>query len=155
MPNFGAGWNINPNTASTTVPMGVLQGTAAISGMLYEVNAGANGVTADNAVSYGIVRTTSIGTTSTTVTPNDVGNGAATAACTLGVAWNINPTITSATAYLLYWGQHQRSTYRWVAYDYTKMLKTGTGPSTFKGLALLSVTVSSAFNAAFSIEFEE
>ena len=48
-----------------------------------------------------------------------------------------------------------RATYRWVAYDYTKMLRTGAGASTFKGIALLSIVVSSAFNAAFSIAWEE
>ena len=155
MPNFGAGWNVNPNTASTTVPMAYLTGTAAISPALYEVNAGANGVTADNEVSYGLTRGTSAGTTSTTVAGNDLSMGAASAAGTLSTAWNINPTITSATAYLLYFGMHQRATYRWVAYDYTKMIRTGCGASTFKGIALLSVTVSSAFNAAFSYAWEE
>lgn len=153
MPSFGAGWT-QTNTASTTVPMSDLIGTAAISGSIYEINTG-SAATADNSVSYGIVRTTSDGTSSANKAGQDVGNGAATAACTLSTAWNINPTITSATAYLLFWGQHQRGTYRWVAYDYTKVLKTGTGPSTFKGLALLSVAVSSAFVATFSIEWEE
>jgi hypothetical protein len=152
MPNFGADWNAT-NTASATVPMGVLQGTAAISGALYEINAGSD-ATADNAVKYAILRTTSIGTTSATVTPNDIGMGAATAACTLGTAWNINPTITASSG-LLQWGQHQRASYRWVAYDYTKMLRTGCGASTFKGLALMSVVVSSAFNGVFNFEFEE
>ena len=153
MPNFGSGWT-QTNTASTTVPMNDLIGTAAISGALYEINSG-SAATADNAVSYGIVRTTSDGTSSANKAGQDLGNGAATAACTNSTAWNINPTITSATSYLLFWGQHQRATYRWVAYDYTKMLKTGTGPSTFKGLAMLAVAVSSAFTATFSIEWEE
>lgn len=152
MPNFGVNWNAT-NTASATVPMGVLQGTAAIGGAVYEINSGSD-ATADNAVKYSIMRTTSNGTTASTVVPNDLGQGAATAACVFGLTWNINPTIT-ATSQLLQWGQHQRGTYRWVAYDYTKMLKTGTGPSTFKGLALMSVVVSSAFNAVFSIEYEE
>lgn len=152
MPNFNASWNAT-NTASATVPMGTLIGTAAISGALYEINTGSD-ASADNAVKYSIMRITSNGTTSATVTPNDISNGAATAACGVGTAWNINPTIT-ASSQLLQWAQHQRATYRWVAYDYTKMLRTGCGPSTFKGLALLSVVVSSAFNAVFSVEFEE
>lgn len=152
MPNFGVNWNAT-NTASATVPMGVLQGTAAIAGALYEINSGSD-ATADNAVKYSVMRTTSIGTTSATVVPNDVGMGAATAACVFGTTWNINPTIT-ATSTLLQWGQHQRGTYRWVAYDYTKMLRTGCGASTFKGLALMSVVVSSAFNGVFNFEYEE
>jgi hypothetical protein len=48
---------------------------------------------------------------------------------------------------------HQRATYRWVAYDYTKFLRTQAG--TGKGLALLSVVVSSTFNAVFSLSFDE
>jgi len=152
MPNFNASWNAT-NTASATVPMGAMIGTAAIGGAIYEINTGSD-ASADNAVKYSIMRTTSQGTTSATVTGNDVGQGAATAACTVGTAWNINPTIT-ASSQLLQWAQHQRGTFRWVAYDYTKMLRTGTGPSTFKGLALMSVVVSSAFNAVFSIEWEE
>ncbi len=99
--------------------------------------------------------TTSDGTSSANKAGQDVSMGAATAACTNSTAWNINPTITTATAYLLFWGQHQRGTYRWVAYDYTKMLRTGCGASTFKGLAMLSVAVSSSFTATFSIEWEE
>jgi hypothetical protein len=152
VPNFGVNWNAT-NTASSTVPMGVLQGTAAIAGAVYEINSGSD-ASADNAVKYSIMRTTSQGTTSATVVPNDIGMGAATAACVFGTAWNINPTIT-ATSQILQWAQHQRGTYRWVAYDYTKMLRTGCGASTFKGLALMSVVVSATFNAVFNIEYEE
>lgn len=152
MPNFNASWNAT-NTSSATVPMGAMIGTAAIGAAVYEINAGSD-ATADNAAKYSIMRTTSQGTTSATVVGNDIGQGAATAACTVGTAWNINPTIT-ASSQLLQWGMHQRATYRWVAYDYSKMLRTGTGPSTFKGLALMSVVVSSSFNAVFSLEWEE
>lgn len=152
MPNFSVNWNAT-NTASATVPMGSMIGTAAIGGAVYEINTGSD-ATADNAVKYAILRTTSQGTASTSVTANDVGQGAATAAVTFATAWNINPTIT-ANSQLLQWGQHQRGTYRWVAYDYTKMLRTGTGPTTFKGLALMSVVVSSSFNGVFNIEWEE
>lgn len=152
MPNFGVASNAT-NTASTTVPMWNLQGTAAIGAALYEINAGSD-ASADNSVKYALMRTTSGGTTSATVTPNDIGQGAATAACTYGTAWNIAPTIT-ASSVLLQWAMHQRATYRWVAYDYTKQIRTGTGPTTFKGVALLSVVVSGAFNSVWGIEFEE
>lgn len=152
MPNFGVYWNAT-NTASATTPMGALQGTAAISGAIYEINAGSD-ATADASCKYAVLRTTSLGTTSATVTPNDIGMGAATAACTFGTAWNIAPTITASSG-LLQWGMHQRATYRWVAYDYTKMLRTGCGPSTFKGLALMSVVSAAPWNAVFSIEYEE
>jgi hypothetical protein len=35
------------------------------------------------------------------------------------------------------------------------MLRTGCGASTFKGLALMSVVVSSSFNGVFNFEYEE
>jgi hypothetical protein len=54
----------------------------------------------------------------------------------------------TASSAVLQWGMHQRATYRWVAYDYTKLLRTQA--DTGKGLALLSVVVSSTFNGVFS-----
>jgi hypothetical protein len=54
---------------------------------------------------------------------------------------------------VLQWGMHQRATYRWVAYDYTKFLRSQAG--TGKGMCLLSVVVSSTFNAVFSVSFDE
>ncbi len=71
---------------------------------------------------------------------------------TADVTWNINPTIT-ASSWILQWGMHQRATYRWVAYDYTKFLRSQAG--TAKGMALMSVVVSSAFNGVFSMAFDE
>ncbi len=139
------------NTASATVPMISFMPTAACVSAIYEINTGSD-ASADNAVKYAIMRTTARGTASTSVTPNDVTNNAATALTTVDTAWNINPTIT-ASSWVLQWAQHQRATYRWVAYDYTKMLMAG--PGTAKGLALMSVVVSSSFNGVFSVEFSE
>ena len=150
MPSFSVNFNAT-NTASATVPMGNLMATAAIFPTIYEINAGSD-ATADNAVKYSIMRTTARGTSSTSVTPNDVSGRDATAVATFDTAWNINPTIT-ASSQVLQWGMHQRATYRWVAYDYTKMI--GAGAGTARGLALMSVVVSATFNAVFSIEFQE
>lgn len=150
MAQFSVNWNAT-NTASATVPLGSAMPTAACVTSIYEINAGSD-ASADNAVKYAIMRTTARGTSSTSVTPNDTSNNAATALTTFDTAWNINPTIT-ASSWVHQFGMHQRATYRWVAYDYTKMLMAG--PGTAKGLALMSVVVSSAFNAVLNIEFTE
>ena len=147
--SFSVNWNAT-NTASATVPMINGMGTATNAIQIYEVNSGSD-ATADNAVKYRIERSTVRGTQSATVTPSDVGTAAATAVATWDTTWNINPTIGGAI--VLQWGQHQRGTYRWVAYDYTKMLQCQAG--TGKGLALVSVVVTTAFNGVFSIEYQE
>lgn len=151
MAGFSVNWNAT-NTASATVPMGCLMATAVNQVGIYEINAGSD-ATADNAVKYSLMRVSARGTSSTSVVANAVDqNVTQSALTTFDTAWNINPTIT-ATSQILQWGMHQRATYRWVAYDYTKFLRTQAG--TGKGLALMSVVVSSSFNAVFSIEFEE
>lgn len=151
MPSFSVNLNAT-NTASATVPLANGMGTATNQLAIYEINAGSD-ATADNAVKYAIMRTSARGTQATTVTPTPVDQNLTQAALsTWDLTWNINPTITASSA-ILQWGQHQRGTYRWVAYDYTKMLRTQAG--TGKGLALMSVVVSSAFNGVFSIEYDE
>lgn len=151
MPSFQVFHNAT-NTASATVPMLNLMATATSQIGIFEINSGSD-ATADNAVKYSIARTSARQTQSSTVTPTALDQNVTQAAVTTcDTAWNINPTITASSA-VLQWGQHQRGTYRWVAYDYTKFLRTQAG--TGKGLALLSVVVSSAFNGVFSISFDE
>ncbi len=151
MPSFSVNWNAT-NTASATVPMGTAMGTATSQIGIYEINSGSD-ATADNAVKYSLMRTSARGTSSTSVTANSVDqNVTQSALTTFDTAWNINPTIT-ATSQILQWGQHQRGTYRWVAYDYTKFLKTQAG--TGKGVSLMSVVVTSAFNGVFDVAFDE
>lgn len=151
MPSFAANWNAT-NTASATVPMANFMGTATSQIAIYEINAGSD-ATADNAVKYAMFRTSARGTQATTVTPNAADQNVTQAALTTAdLTWNINPTIT-ASSQVLQWGMHQRATYRWVAYDYTKMLRSQAG--TGKGMALLSVVVSSAFNGVFEVGFDE
>lgn len=150
-----AGYSINmnaTNTASATVPMLSGMATALNQIGIYEINAGSD-ASADNAVKYSIMRNSARGTSATAVVANVVDqNNTMTALTTWDTAWNINPTIT-ATSQVLQWAQHQRATYRWVAYDYTKFLRTAAG--TGKGFSLMSVVVSSAFNAVFSLEYDE
>lgn len=151
MPSFSVNWNAT-NTASATVPMGSLFATAVNQCAIYEINAGSD-ATADNAVKYSIMRASARGTSSTAVVANAVDqNVTQSALTTVDTAWNINPTIT-ASSQILQWGMHQRGTYRWVAYDYNRFLRSQAG--TGKGMALMSVVVSSAFNAVFSVEFDE
>lgn len=151
MPSFSVNWNVT-NTASATVPLINGMATATNQIAIYELNAGSD-ATADNAVKYAIMRVSARGTQATTVTPNAVDQNVTQAGLTTWDAtWNINPTIT-ASSWVLQFGMHQRATYRWVAYDYTKMLRTQAG--TGKGLALMSVVVSSAFNGVFSLEYDE
>lgn len=151
MPSFSASLNAT-NTASATVPMVNLMGTATSQISIYEINAGSD-ATADNAVKYALMRVSARGTQATAFTPISVDQNVTQAALTtVDLTWNINPTIT-ASSIILQWGMHQRATYRWVAYDYTKTLRSQAG--TGKGMALMSVVVSSSFNAVFSIAFDE
>jgi len=145
--------NLNAtNTASATVPMLNGMATAVNQIGIYEINSGSD-ASADNAVKYSIMRTSARGTQSTAIVANAVDqNNTMTALTTWDSAWNINPTIT-ATSQVLQWAQHQRGTFRWVAYDYNKFLKTQAG--TGKGMALMSVVVSATFNAVFSVEYDE
>ena len=151
MAAFSVNFNAT-NTASATVPMVNGMATATNQIGIYEINAGSD-ASADNAVKYAMFRTSARQTSSTSVTANSVDqNVTQSALSTWDTAWNINPTVT-ASSQILQWAQHQRATYRWVAYDYTKVLKTQAG--TGKGMSLMSVVVSSAFNAVFSIEYDE
>src|SRR5262245_51729091 len=106
MPSFNVFHNAT-NTASTTVPMLSLMGTATSQVGIYEINSGSD-ATADNAIKYSIRRNSARGTQSTTVTPTPADQNVTQAALTTcDVAWNINPTIT-ASSDVLQWGQHQR-----------------------------------------------
>ena len=151
MPSFQVFHNAT-NTASATVPMLSLFATATNQIGLYDFSIGSD-ATADNAVKYSIARGSARGTQSATVTPTAQDQNVTQAAVsTCDTAWNINPTITASSA-IFQCGMHQRATYRWVAYDYTKFLRTQAG--TGKGLVLLSVVVTSASNGVFSISFDE
>src|SRR5262245_5687772 len=151
---MGQGYNVTwnkTNTASATVPMGSLFATATRAPRIYEFNSGSD-ASADNAVKYGNYRESERGTPSNTGTPNNVDQNCSAASSTFDTAWNINPTVTASSQVMVF-PHHQRATYRWVAYDYTKMLQTQAG--TGNGLAWMSDVVSSAFNGVFQLFFEE
>src|SRR5262245_46850943 len=151
MPSFQIFHNAT-NTASATVPMFNLMGTATSQIGIFEINAGSD-ATADNAVKYAMQRTSARQTQTATVTPTALDQNVTQAALTTcDTTWNTNPTITASST-ILQWGMHQRATYRWVAYDYTKFLRSQAG--TGKGMCLVSVVVSSAFNGVFSVSFDE
>jgi hypothetical protein len=151
MPSFQIFTNAT-NTASATTPMFNLMATATSQIGIFDIEAGSD-ATADNAVKYSIARTSARQTQTATVTPTPLDQNVTQAALTTcDTTWNVAPTITASSA-VLQWGMHQRATYRWVAYDYTKFLRTQAG--TGKGLCLLSVVVSSTFNAVFSASFDE
>lgn len=151
MPSFQIFTNAT-NTASATVPLFNLMATALNQIGIFEINMGSD-ATADNAAKYSIARTSARQTQATTVTPTPLDqNVTQSALCTCDATWNINPTITASSA-VLQWGMHQRATYRWIAYDYTKFLRTQAG--TGKGLCLLSVVVSATFNAVMSVSYDE
>ena len=151
MPSFQTFLNAT-NTASATVPMKNLMATATSQIGIFEIDSGSD-ASADNAVKHAIRRASARGTSSTSITPTALDQNVTQAALTTcDSAWNINPTIT-ASSDLLVWGQHQRGTYRWIAYDYTKFLRSQAG--TGKGMSLMSVVVSSAFNGVWSVSFDE
>lgn len=145
--------NLNAtNTASASTPMVNGMATATNQFAIYEINSGSD-ASADNAVKYAMFRTSTRGTNSGNITPNAVDQNVTQAALTTwDTSWNITPAVT-ANSQILQWAQHQRATYRWVAYDYTKTLRTQAG--TGKGIALMSIVVSSAFNGVWSIEYDE
>lgn len=151
MPDFQIFTNAT-NTASATVPLFNLMGTATSNVGIFELNVGSD-ATADNAAKYSIARTSARSTQATTVTPTALDQNVTQAALTTcDVTWNINPTITASSA-ILQWGMHQRATYRWVAYDYSKFLRSQAGAG--KGMCFLSVVVSATFNAVISCSFNE
>jgi hypothetical protein len=154
MPDFSC-YASKTNTAAgptTGAPMLSLFATATSQVGIFEVNTGSS-ATADNSVEYGIYRGSARGTATASFTATPVDQMITqTALTTVDTTWNVTPT-TTANSQVLSWGQHQRGTYRWVAYDYTKFLRTQAG--TGKGLALMSIVVTSAFTGTFSILFAE
>lgn len=152
MPSFTGAWT--NSSANTTIQANLSTVASTTGALIYEVNAG-SGATADNAVAYSIVKTTAKGTSSTSFTANDNSGNTATANSIFDTAWNIAPTTAGLSASVLTWGQHQRGTYRWVAYDYTKMLGIPASAAGVKGLAFYCNTVSTGFVGYYSILWQE
>ncbi len=143
------------NTAAgptTGAPMINMMATAVSQIAIWEIDTGSS-VSADAACEYGVYRASARGTAtaSFTATPLDQ-NNTMTALTTIDTTWNSAPTTTAASQ-VLSWGQHQRGTYRFVAYDYSKYLRSQAG--TGKGLALMSIVAASPWTAVFTICYDE
>lgn len=151
MAAFSVNWS-KTNTASATVPMGVLTGGTTRRLKLYEINVGSDATPADNAASNQIMRTTARGTQSTTVTPNPIDPADPAAVATFDTAWSVNPTIT-ASSQLLQWGQNQRASFRWVCAPGKELVCPATSAN---GLAhVVLANGGSAVNTNFSWEYDE
>lgn len=154
MPSFSC-YAQKTNTAAgptTGAPMLSLFATATNQIGIYEINTGSP-ATADAAVEYGVYRGSARGTQTATFTAQPVDQNVTQAALTtVDTTWNTAPT-TTANSQMLSWGQHQRASYRWIAFDNNRFLRSQAG--TGKGLCLMSITVSATWTATFNIEFDE
>ena len=140
------------NTASATLPLLTLIGSATIRPKLYDIIIGSDATPADNAAKYVIQRCTSSGTAGSTVTPValDPGDPAAIAGAGLAV-FSAGPILT--TGYLLQMPVNQRATFRWVAAPTKEIIAAAAANN---GIALLSLVVGgSAFSTGLHISFEE
>lgn len=145
------------NTASATLPLGILIGATTIRPLIYDILVGSDATPADNAAKYNIQRSTTTGTWAGTggaaITPQalDPADPAALATANQGIA-SVGPTLTAA-AFLLQWAQNQRATFRWVAAPGSELKIPATANN---GLALMSQVVGgSAVNESFCFLYEE
>lgn len=125
--------------------------------MVYDVMVGSDATPADNAASYKIQRSTTVGTWAgsggAAITPValDPGDPAAVTTANQGVC-SAGPTLT-ASAFVLGWAQNQRATYRWVAAPGSELKIPATANN---GLCLMSLVVGgSAVNTNFCFLIEE
>lgn len=140
------------NTQSSTLPLVTLISTANIRPRIYDMMFGSGAGPADNAARYLVQRCTSTGTPGSAVTPQalDPGDPVALATSSLAV-FLVGPTVT-ANAYLLQIPMNMRATFRWAPKDGKEIVLPAAASN---GIAILPVQVSSAWDQAFSIQFEE
>lgn len=145
------------NTASATLPLANIIGTAAVRTMLYDITLGSDATPADNSASYKIQRETTVGTWGgsggAAITPQalDPADPSAVTTANQGVC-SAGPTLTSG-AFLLSWAQNMRATFRWVAAPGSELKIPATASN---GLALMSLVVGgSAVNMNFCFLIEE
>jgi hypothetical protein len=100
----------NTTTAKT---MGIVIGGTTARPAVYDFIVGAPGTPADNAMRYGLQRSTTTGTT-TAKTPNPLDSADMACVSTAGVDATIEPTLTAATINVVI-AANQRATFRWVA----------------------------------------
>lgn len=139
------------NTASATLPLLTLIGSAAIRPTLYELLLGSD-ATADNSAKYQIQRCTTAGTAGSAITPVPLDPLTSAAVGTSGLAvFSGGPNLT-ANLFLLTIGMHQRATFRWVVDPSMGIIA---GAAANSGLALMSQVVTTAFNADLYMAYVE
>jgi hypothetical protein len=145
------------NTASATLPLANIVGTAAVRTALYDIMLGSAAAPADNPAAYKIQRSTTVGTwagsggAAITPQPLDPNDPAAVTTANQGVC-SAGPTLTSA-AFPLGWAQNQRATFRWVAAPGSEIKIPATANN---GLCLMTLTLGSlAVDTSFCFLVEE
>jgi len=140
------------NTQSSTLPLVTLISTANIRPRIYDVTFGTSVTPADNAVLYKVQRCTTAGTPGSAITPQALDPSDPAALATSGLAvFSVGPTLT-ANAFVLTFAINQRATWRWAPKDGKEIVLPATASN---GVAILPTSVTSAFDQAFSIQYEE
>lgn len=142
------------NTASATLPVATVISSASVQPIVVSIEMGSDATPADNACKYAIQRCTTTGTVGSSVTPQALNPGSPAPQTTAGLAiFSVGPTLT-ANAILHQWAMNQRQAYRWQAYDLTKGIMLPALAT--NGIAIMPLVIAgAAFNAVFSIAFEE
>lgn len=140
---------------SNTAPIVNITGGTTVRPAIYDIVTG-NGVAspADNSVKLQIVRSSTLGSGATGVTPNplDSQDPASTTVAWQGSWSSTQPTLGVT---LLQWAQNMRATFRWVAAPNSELLAPATASN---GMALLNPSGGqggSAFAVDYTILFYE
>jgi hypothetical protein len=119
---------------------------------IYHMTFGSAATLADNTARYIVQRCSSPGTPGSSITPQALDPGDPLALATSGLAaFSVGPAL-AANALLLQFGVNQRATWRWAPKDGKEIVLPAVASN---GIAILPVQVSSAWDQAFSIQFEE
>lgn len=146
------GFSNATNTASSTVPMYNITGATTFRLRLYDWLSGSDATPADAATKLAFQRTTTVGTTSTSVTPTALDPADPASLAVYATGWTTtNPTIT-ANSTVLQVAQNQRATFRWVAAPDGEIVVPATASN---GLALVSVVASATANYAWTTQWIE
>lgn len=138
--------------ASATLPLVTLISTAAVRPRLYEFILGSSGAPANQATRFAWQRCTTAGTAGSSLTPQALDPADPAAVTTSGLAtFSVGPTLT-ASAFLNDVGLNQQATFRWLANPGGEMVMPATAAN---GLALMPLSVSSAYTAETTLYFAE
>lgn len=145
-----AGTQQNLTTTFKTLMALTAQTTGLRRFRIYELDFGADGTPADNALVLDVSRQTAAGT-STAATPNLLDPGDPAAATVGAVNFTAEGTITAASS-LLSVELNQRTTYRWVAAPGSELVAPATNLAGFAIRALSPVYASTALATAMHSE---